>query len=200
MHYNIPNFDIGKLSYLGYEDEKKKIPDLTIGLVIWADNLCYPPPDMDQFSLDKILQHGLVKAFRPSTLHNLEAGGDIKPIFAFPNGKRGVHVQREAKPSLNFPFALWEAKKASEGDPVLQNALKVKKVLAWQEDLATRANITWVPLMFHFVSMGSEWKLYACHFQESTTKGKPVCVSLYMSTLRIDVANSYTGVPAIVVR
>jgi hypothetical protein len=182
------------LSYLDYEDEKKKIPDLTIGLLVWADDLCYPPPGMNSGELDKILQHDRIKAFRPSTLHNLEAGGHLKPIFAFAHGKRGIHVQRVAKPSLNFPFALWEAKRASEGDPVLQNALKVKKVLMWQQDLASQASIAWVPLMFHFVSMGSEWKLYACHFRESTTNTKTLCVSLCISSLRIDVANSYIGV------
>lgn len=199
MHYNIPNFDIGKLSYLRYEDEKKKIPDLTIGLLVWADDLCYPPPDMDRDELERILQHDLVKAFRPSTLHTLEAGGYIKPIFAFAQGKRGTHVQRVAKPSLSFPFALWEAKKASEGDAVLQNALKVKQVLVWQQDLAARANIVWVPLMFHFVSMGSKWELYACHFQESTTKARIRCVSVNMSLLCISVADLYIGISVNVV-
>jgi hypothetical protein len=179
VHYNLPNFDIGKLTYHGYEDEKKKIPDLTIGLLVYADDLCYAPPGMAEDKLHTILQHDLVKAFRPSTLQSLEAGGDLKPIFAFPQGKRGIHVQRVAKPSLNFPFALWEAKKASEGDPVLQNALKVKKVLVWQQDLAIRANISWVPLMFHFVSMGSEWKLYACHFEKAKTGTRSLYVSLY---------------------
>jgi hypothetical protein len=199
VHYNIPNFDSDKLPYLPYKDEEKKIPDLTIGLLFWADDLCHPPPGMGQGELDIILQHELVKAFRPNTLHNLQAGGDIKPIFAYAQGKKGTHVQRVAKPSLNFPFALWEAKKASEGDPVLQNALKVKKVLAWQQDLATRANIAWVPLMFHFVSIGSEWKLYACHFEESTRTGT-LCVSPYVSILRIDVAKSCIDVSATVVR
>jgi hypothetical protein len=61
---------------------------------------------MGQDELNTILQHDLVKAFRPSTLHNLEAGGDIKPIFVVAHGKRRNHVQRVAKPSLNFPFAL----------------------------------------------------------------------------------------------
>ncbi|KAH7078101.1 hypothetical protein BKA63DRAFT_552231 [Paraphoma chrysanthemicola] len=172
VHYNIPNFDIGKLTYLGYEDEKKKIPDLTMGLLVWADDLYHRPPNMAQDELDTILQHDLVKAFHPRILHDLETRGHIKPIFAFARGKKNTHVRRVAKPSLHFPFVLWEAKKASEGDPVLQNALKVKMILAWQQDLATRANIAWAPLVFHFVSQGSEWKLYTCHLGQSTPRNK----------------------------
>jgi hypothetical protein len=83
---------------------------------------------------------------------------------------------------------------------VLQNALKVKMALEWQQDLATQANIAWVPLMFHFVSVGSEWKLYACHSEQSTTMTRTLCVSPYMSILRIDVVKSYTDVSATVVR
>lgn len=155
---------------------------------------------MSQDELGTILQHKLVKAFCPRTLHYLENAGDIEPIFAYAQGRRGTHFQREAKPSLNFPFALWEAKRTYGSNPVLQNALKVKKVLEWQQDLAARANIAWVPLMFHFVSVGSEWWLYACHFEVSTTRSRTHCVSPYMSILRIDVAKSCIDVPANVVR
>jgi hypothetical protein len=160
------------LKYLKHEDENIKEPDLTVGLLLWSKHLCHAPPGMSDEKLNKIMRHDLVRPFRHDILHELEEAKYMEPLFAFPQPKKGNHVSRVSRSTINFPFILWEAKKAWEGDPVAQNALKVKMILEWQQSLAFRANISWVPLMFHFVSVGSEWKLYACHAQPPKNKGK----------------------------
>ncbi|CAO2653299.1 Nn.00g027100.m01.CDS01 [Neocucurbitaria sp. VM-36] len=170
VHLNVSNFDIAKLTYPGYEDEKKKIPDLTVGLLAWSENAWSAPPTMNESEMDKIIAHDLVRPFRLDVLDSLENAGLLKPLFTFPKSKKGVHVNRMRKSPITFPFLIWEAKKASEGDPVAQNALKVKMILEWQRDLAERAKIAWKPLVFHLVSMGSKWTVYACHIQPSKKK------------------------------
>lgn len=163
MHSNFPHFDIDKLPYLEYEDEGKKIPDLTIGLLSWSENTWKCPQGMERSRLGDFLNHNLVSPFRHDKLRDLENAKYLKPIFDF------SQTRRENSPSITFPFAIWEAKKRGAGsDPVVQNALKVKKILDWQKDLARRANVAWDPLVFHFVSVGSEWKLYACHIQSAS--------------------------------
>jgi hypothetical protein len=127
---------------------------------------------MTEEKMDEILEHDLVKPFRHDNLDKLEKGGFLKPLFAYAKPKKGTRVERTSRSPLTFPFAIWEAKKASEGNPVAQNILKIKVILEWQRDVAKRANISWIPLVFHFVSVGSEWKLYACHVQPSTGNKK----------------------------
>ncbi|KAH7385426.1 hypothetical protein DE146DRAFT_739530 [Phaeosphaeria sp. MPI-PUGE-AT-0046c] len=183
VHSNNPNFDVDKLRYCGFDGEGVKIPDLTIGLLMWDHNLYHAPPAMGLDGLETIQQHELTKALRPSTVHetlyDLEEKKLINPLFMFAKGRKGVHVQRTCRPTLSFPFAVWEAKKANEGDAVAQNALKVKMILFWQRDLARHAHIDWVPLVFHFISTGSEWHLYACHLDEAASKKKSTCISLH---------------------
>jgi hypothetical protein len=201
LHPNVPNFDTGKLAYLEYQDEGMKIPDLTIGLLAWSENAWHAPLNMTKNDMDNILEHNLIKPFRYDNLHNLEREGFIKPLFAFPKSKKGTHVKRSNRSSVTFPFTIWEAKKASEGDPVAQNALKVKMILEWQQDLAKRAKIAWEPLMFHFVSVGSEWKVYACHVQSiSRKKTKNFYVGSLDTTKRSQTADSYTAFSSAVVR
>lgn len=143
---------------------------------------------MKSGDFDAIRENELIGALQPEIIENLQDGGSIEPLFMFPQAKKNTHSQRTCRPSLNFPFALWEAKRASEGNAVAQNALKVKMVLVWQRDLAYRARIEWSPLMFHFVSAGSEWKLYACHLRkaddprEAKEQLKDDCVSFSIST------------------
>jgi hypothetical protein len=169
------------MTYLKYEGEGIRTPDLTIGLLTWSENAWYAPPDMDKSELENTMNHDLVRPFRRETLHNLEE--DIKPLFAYPQPRRGQHVSRMSKPSMAFPFAIWEAKRAGGGEPVVQNALKVRMILEWQQDLSKRANVVWEPLVFHFVSVGSEWKVYACHIQPATSKSKKIYVS-FSSAMR----------------
>jgi hypothetical protein len=171
------NFDTDKVTYLGFEKEKRKTPDLTVGLLIWSRNLCRTPPGMSNKKLKETLQHDLVRPFRNDRLDGLEKEKHVEPLIAFPKPKKGTHVSRASRPSINFPFILWEAKRAGEGDPVAQNALKVKMILQWQQDLASRAGVSWDPLVFHFVNVGAEWKIYACHIHTPTGKGKSTCVS-----------------------
>jgi hypothetical protein len=128
--------------------------------------------------MDPLLQHDLVRTLCPQTLNDLEGAGLIDSLFVFPKGKKGTFVHRVSRPSLNFPFVIWEAKKSSEGDPFAQNALKIKKILQWQQNLAHATNITWVPVVFHFVSVGSEWKLYVCHAQKSERNDTMTYVSI----------------------
>jgi hypothetical protein len=188
------------LTYLKFEGEGKKIPDLTIGLLSWSDEDWHAPPTMDQVELKRILEHDLIRPFRHKVLHNLEEEGYLKPLFAVPQPKRGAHVRRVNNRSITFPFAIWEAKRAgANSDPFVQNALKVKKVLEWQRELGERAKVSWEPLMFHFVSVGSEWKLYACHIQKSTTKTE----YLYVRPLSIKAIKALTfsiAISAVMVR
>jgi hypothetical protein len=169
---------MGLMTYLGYEDEKKKIPDLTVGLFISSRIHWQAPPGMDTATLTKIMNHQLVKPFFHDVLDKLEKDGSIKPLFAFPGPRNGNHTSRTSKSSINFPFVIWEAKKAAgESNPVGQNSLKVKMILEWQRDLAERTNIAWTPLVYHFVNVGSEWNLYACYVQRWPAEQKDTYVS-----------------------
>jgi hypothetical protein len=142
------------MTYPKHKGEGIRIPDLTIGLLTWSKNAWYAPPDMDKRQIENIMKHDLVKPFRRETLHSLEK--DIKPLFSYPQPRRGKHVTRMSRPFIAFPFAIWEAKRAGGQEPVVQNALKVRMILEWQQDLSKRANVVWEPLVFHFVSVGSE--------------------------------------------
>ncbi|ORY17570.1 hypothetical protein BCR34DRAFT_555125 [Clohesyomyces aquaticus] len=153
LHSNISHFEISKVTYLEYEDEGVMTPDLTIGLLCWSGNW-YPPPGSTNFNLEKTMTHRLVLPFKSETLKK-----HLKPLFSIP----GKSV---AEPPVTFPFAIWEAKKeGGESNPVVQNAVKVKMILNWQQELAKEAKIEWQPLAFHFVSVGSDWKLYACNIE-----------------------------------
>lgn len=131
---------------------------------------------MDEIELDEYRKHDLIRPFRQDILHDLESGGYIESLFAFPSPRKRNQVTRVSKLPVTFPFAIWEAKRASEGDAVAQNALQVQMILEWQQRLAEQAGIAWVPLVFHFVSAGSEWKVYACHIQTSKRKTENICV------------------------
>jgi hypothetical protein len=180
VHLNFSNFCFRRSTYIKDKAEGAKTPDLTIGLLAWSENSWHAPPNMTVAEMEDILKHNLVKPFRHDTLDRLEKDGFIEPLFAYSKPKRGTCVERTKRPSVAFPFAIWEAKKASEGNPVAQNILKIKLILKWQQALAKRANIAWEPLVFHFVSVGSEWKIYVCHIQPSTdsARSKDTFVSL----------------------
>jgi hypothetical protein len=171
------HFDTDKVTYLSFENENRKTPDLTVGLLIWSQDLCRAPPGMKDNKLKKVLRHDLVRPFRNDIVDELEKEGHLKPLIAFSKPEKGTHVDRETRPPINFPFILWEAKRTGRADPVAQNALKVKMILEWQQDLASRAQVLWDPLVFHFVNVGAEWKLYACHMQTPTGKSRSTCVS-----------------------
>jgi hypothetical protein len=128
------NFDTDKVTYLGFENENKKTPDLTVGLLFWSPETCHAPPGMSDEKKKEVLQHVLVWPFRNDKLNELEKQKRVEPLIAFPKSKKGTRANRVSRPPINFPFILWEAKKAGEGDPVAQNALKVKKILAWQQE------------------------------------------------------------------
>jgi hypothetical protein len=177
VHLNHPNFDVGTMTYLDYKDEKKKVPDLTVGLLVSSKTNWHASPGMTPAAFAEILDHQLVKPFFHDVLDKLEEEGWIKPLFAFPGPRKGNHTSRMSKSSINFPFVVWEAKKAGEGNPVRQNALKVRMILEWQRDLAIRTKIAWTPLIYHIVNVGSEWKLYACHVQGSPAGEKDIYVS-----------------------
>jgi hypothetical protein len=151
--------------------------------------------------MENILEHDLVKPFRHDTLDRLEKDGLLEPLFFYPKPKRGTRVERTKRSPLAFPFAIWEAKRASEGNPVAQNILKIKVILKWQQALAKRANLSWVPLVFHFVSVGSEWKIYVCHIQPSagSTKSKDTFVSPQLRKKRNGAANLRTASTAALV-
>jgi hypothetical protein len=183
VHINFSNFDMKKLRFIGYEGEQTKTPDLTIGLLAWSKGSWHSPPSMDENERIRILGHDIVKPFRQDWLQDLETDDYIKPLFSFAKPKKGNHIDRETPESLTFPFAIWEAKRPSEGDPVRQNALKVKLILEWQRDIAERAGVEWEPLVFHFVSMGSEWRIYACHFKKRTGSKKSKAVVRYQDSV-----------------
>jgi hypothetical protein len=177
VHLNYPNFDMGLMTYSGYKDEKRKIPDLTVGLLVSSKRYWHAPPGMTTTEFAKIMDHQLVKPFFHDVFDKLEKDGSIKPLFAFSGPRKGNHTSRTSKSSINFPFMIWEAKKAGEGEPVGQNALKVRMVLGWQRNLAKRTNTAWTPLVYHIVSVGSELKLYACYVPRSSAGEKDTYVS-----------------------
>lgn len=121
---------------------------------------------MDERKLKRILAHDMMRPFEHTKLKVLENTDGLESLFVSPKPKRGHHMNFETKPDLVFPFAVWEAKKDGEGDPVMQNAMEVKNILHSQHRLSKRANIAWDPLAFQFCSMGSEWKLYACYAEK----------------------------------
>jgi hypothetical protein len=130
--------------------------------------------------MENILEHDLVKPFRHDTLDRLEKDGLLEPLFFYPKPKRGTRVERTKRSPLAFPFAIWEAKRASEGNPVAQNILKIKVILK---------------------CVGSEWKIYVCHIQPSagSTKSKDTFVSPQLRKKRNGAANLRTASTAALV-
>jgi len=115
-----------------------------------------------------LLDNDRVWPFGQDLLRNLSSEGLLMPPFIQPgSGKR-----RGADVSLTFPFGFWEAKREGGSNDHQsarnQNALKVKMVLDWQDQIGRKAGVPCVPLMFYFVSVGSSWQIYGCHFQQSS--------------------------------
>lgn len=171
-HLNLPNFDaVEQLAYPQFENEQKKIPDLTIGL------LSYDPKEWADLPNARLLQDDRVRLFDQSLLRKLEAAGYLKHPFIRP-GSSGKCV---SEVSLAFPFGFWEAKREDGGfdhqSAQKQNALKVKMILGWQGKTAERADVPWAPLVWYFSSVGSRWEVHGCYFKNNSfaTDGR-ICV------------------------
>lgn len=164
---------IQQLAYPKFENEDKKIPDLTIGLHT------YDLQRWDDNQNDALLPDGRVQMFDQNLLRRLENAGYLPTPFLKP----GSHGRRVADMSLAFPFAFWEAKRAGGGYDHLaakkQNALKIKMILKWQDEIAKAAKVPWLPLAWYFISVGAEWEIYGCYFQQkrSAPEGR-ICVSV----------------------
>jgi hypothetical protein len=100
-HFNLPNFDtVEQLAYPEFENEQKKIPDLTIGL------LSYDPNEWSDLSNIRLLHDDRVRLFDQKLLRKLEEEGYLEPPFIRP-GSSGKLV---GDMCLAFPFGFWEAK------------------------------------------------------------------------------------------
>jgi hypothetical protein len=172
-HFNLPNFDtVEQLAYPEFENEQKKIPDLTIGL------LSYDPNEWSDLSNIRLLHDDRVRLFDQKLLRKLEEEGYLEPPFIRP-GSSGKLV---GDMCLAFPFGFWEAKREGGGfdhqSAQKQNAVKVKMILSWQDQIGKRADVPWLPLVWYFVSIGSKWEVHGCHFQQNfaATEGR-ICVS-----------------------
>jgi hypothetical protein len=113
--------------------------------------------------ISKVLKHDLVTPFSHDILRNLE---EKDPLFAHGETTKDTPMKRVTNASIAFPFATWDAEAT---DPISAQA---EIILEWQRRLARRAKLEWDPLMFHFVSEGSEWKVYACYLQSVKKKTK----------------------------
>ena len=169
----MPNFDNSQqLSYPEFEDEQKKIPDLTIGLLSYDLNNWSDSTDI------RLLQDDRVRLFDRKLLRKLELEGELEVPFIRP----GSSSKRVADLFLTFPFGFWEAKREGGGydhqSAQKQNSLKIKMILGWQEQIGKRADVPWVPLVWYFVSVGSKFEVHGCHFERSLFGRK--CVSLIM--------------------
>ena len=167
----MPNFDtVQQLGYPEFEDEQKKIPDLTIGL------LSYDPNDWSDSVDIRLLQDDRVRLFDQRLLRKLEGEGQLEVPFIRP----GSSSKRVTDMCLTFPFGFWEAKREGGGydhqSAQKQNSLKIKMILGWQEEIGKRAEVPWVPLVWYFVSVGSKFEVHGCHFEQSLFS--PKCVSL----------------------
>jgi hypothetical protein len=141
-HLNLPNFDtVGQLAYPEFENEGKKIPDLTIGLHSYDLNQWADTPDL------MLLRDDRVRMFDQKLLRKLEDNGYITPPFSQP----GSHGRSVGDISLTFPFAFWEAKREGGGSDhqsaETQNAIKVKMILDWQDKIGKSADVPWCPLV-----------------------------------------------------
>jgi hypothetical protein len=169
-HFNLPNFDTAsQLAYPEFENEGKKIPDLTIGLHSY--NLT------EWTEIDTLLHNDRVRLFDQKLLRELENKELLVPPFMLP-GSSGTRV---SDMSLTFPFGFWEAKREGGGydhqSAQKQNAKKVKMILNWQDQIRKRANVPWVPLVWYFVSVGSKWEIHACHFEQNSVAAEGrICV------------------------
>jgi hypothetical protein len=170
----LPNFEtIGQLAYPEFENEHKKIPDLTIGLHTYDLNRW---EDLENV---KLLQDDRVQMFDQNLLRRLDDEGYLTTPFSQP----GSHGRRVSDMTLTFPFAFWEAKREGGGydhqAAGKQNALKIKMILKWQDEIAKAAEVPWQPFVWYFVSVGSKWEIYGCHFQNkrSASDGR-ICVSV----------------------
>ena len=172
-HFNLPNFDtLDQLAYPEFENEERKIPDLTIGL------RSYDLAEWSRSEDIEVLRNDRVRMFDQNLLERLEIEDDLTPPF-IRTGSSGVRVRDSA---ITFPFGFWEAKRKGGGydhqSAQKQNALKVKMILSWQDQVAKRADVPWSPLAWYFVSVGSLWEVYGCHFeQNSIAKEGRICVS-----------------------
>lgn len=170
----MPNFDtVQQLGYPEFENEQKKIPDLTIGL------LTYDPNGWSDLANIRLLHDDRLRLFDQKLMRRLEDKGYLKTPFIRP----GSSAKRVGEMCLAFPFGFWEAKREGGGydhqSAQKQNALKVKMILKWQDSVAESAEIPWVPLVWYFVSVGSKWEVHGCHFQQSpfAADGR-ICVSV----------------------
>lgn len=140
----------------------KKIPDSTIGL------FCSNPDDWYFDGDKKILKDERVQLFKPDILRNLEDRGMLpKPAVASMAIKG--RTQNLPNPSITFPFAVWELKSAKSGHnrqtAQMQNVRPIKSILDWQKETSSAAEMDWEPLAWHLISVGSEWSIFACHYQ-----------------------------------
>ncbi|KAF2180881.1 hypothetical protein K469DRAFT_793295 [Zopfia rhizophila CBS 207.26] len=164
-HLNLPNFDTAaELAYPGFENEGTKIPDRTFGLLSY---------DLNEWLDVSHMGNDRVRLFDQALLRRLEEEEYLKPPFSR-HGTAGKKRVREMH--LHFPFALWEVKRKGGGydhqSAQTQNAVKVKKILEWQYQTSQRAKVPWEPLVWYFISVGSDWTLHACHFQQNLTGSK----------------------------
>ena len=123
----------------------------------------------------RMLQDDRVRLFDQKLLRKLENKGYLEVPFIQP----GSSTKRVADMCFTFPFGFWEATREGGGydhqSAQKQNTVKVKMILAWQERRGERAEIPWVPLLFHFVSVGSKFEVHGCHFQYNLFSR--ICVS-----------------------
>jgi hypothetical protein len=133
-----------------------------------------------------MLEDDRVRLFDQKLLRNLENKGYLEVPFIRP----GSSAKRVADMCLTFPFGFWEAKREGGGydhqSAQKQNAVKVKMILAWQEQVGKRAEVPWVPLVFYFVSVGSKFEVHGCHFEDNLFRRICVSAPIYCIKYHVD--------------
>jgi hypothetical protein len=114
-HFNLPNFDtVDQLAYPEFENEQKKIPDLTIGLHSY---------DLTEWSGNEdigVLHHDRVRMFDQKLLRKLERNGYLAPPFIRP-GSSGSRVG-----DMSLTFRLGFGKLNVKEEDMIINLLRNK--------------------------------------------------------------------------
>jgi hypothetical protein len=155
-------------------------PDLTIGLCTY--NLDAHPWHKGH----KLATNDRVKLFDRRFLNNLREHFKIPLLY---------HLRKnQAKDdSPQFPFALWEAKRAIASDTHQtasnQTARDLRTILMWQQDFYKKSDVYGCPIVWYFNSVGSDWKLHGCYVRQSSTAPErtvyvsPLCASFLLCCL-----------------
>lgn len=147
-------------------------PDLTVGLCTYRRET-YPWYQHELTNDDR------VKLFDRTFLSGLLRNSQIPPLY-----HRASNQATDDTPQ--FPFIIWEAKKATAPDThqtaANQTARSVKTTLTWQQNFYEKSEVQERPFVWHFNNIGADWKVYICYTRpSSTTRETTVYVSRFCS-------------------